>query len=69
MPATTSTDLPERVARLRASLPSCTAGQDTLSNISATGSIEADQSIEAAWGQGWGQGWPQYAGSESDVTE
>lgn len=67
MPVSTPTDLSERVARLRAGLSSSAEGHDTLSNISATGSVEADQSIGATWPQGWGQGWGQYAGYEGDV--
>jgi hypothetical protein len=67
MPASTPTDLAERVARLRASLSYSAEGHDTLSYISATGSVAADQSIGATWPQGWGQGWGQYAGYEGDV--
>lgn len=66
MPASTSTDLSERVARLRAGLSSSGGGQDTLANLSATGTVAADQSIGATWTQGWGQGWGQYAGYEGD---
>lgn len=69
MPASTSTDLSERVARLREGLSSSAEGHDTLSNLTATGSVAADQSIGAAWTQGWGQGWGQYAGYEPDVEE
>jgi hypothetical protein len=69
MPASTSTDLSERVARLRAGLSSSAEGRDTLSNLTASGSVAADQSIGASWPQGWGQGWGQYAGYEADVEE
>jgi hypothetical protein len=69
MPATTSKDLSERVARLRAGLSSSPEGHNTLSNLTATGSVAADQSIGATWPQGWGQGWGQYAGYEADLEE
>lgn len=69
MPANTSTGLSERAARLRTGLSSSAEGRETLSNLTATGSLAADQSIGAAWTQGWGQGWGQYAGYEADVEE
>jgi len=67
MSTNTSANLSERVARLREGLSSSTQGYDALSNISATGSVEADQAIGAQWPQTWGQGWGQYAGYDDDA--
>ena len=69
MSVSTPTDLSERVARLRVGLSSSAEGHDTLSNLSATGDVGADQSIGAAWAQGWAQGWGQYAGYDGDAEE
>jgi len=69
MPASRSTDLAERVDRLRAGLASTGEGHDTLSNLTATGSVAADQSVAADWAQGWAQGWGQYFGNEADVEQ
>ena len=69
MPVSTPTDLSKRVARVRAGLSSSAEGRDTLSNLSATGVVAADQSIGAAWGQGWAQGWGQYAGYDGDTEK
>jgi hypothetical protein len=69
MSTSSSTDLSERVTRVRADLRSSAEGRETLSNLSATGSVEADQLIRANWTQGWGQGWPQYAGYDGEPAE
>jgi len=67
MSTSESTVLAERVARLREGLSSSPQGYDALSNISATGKVEADQAIGAQWTQTWGQGWGQFAGYEEDA--
>lgn len=67
MPTNESAVLAERVARLREGLSSSPQARETLSNISATGKVEADQAIGAQWTQGWGQGWGQFAGYEGDA--
>lgn len=66
----TPTTLAERIARLRTDLLSSDEGRKAIMQLSATGSVQADQDIPTHWGQSWpqtwGQGWGQYAEVEEE---